>query len=88
MHTFQAHDSAIKALALDPCEEYFTTGSAEGNIKVSGYERCANVLLCLSSIKADWEGEPQQKNSPPSLCEHCLSLASFPPSFCVVLVRT
>jgi len=34
MHTFQAHDSAIKALALDPCEEYFTTGSAEGNIKV------------------------------------------------------
>lgn len=35
MHTFHAHDSAIKALALDPCEEYFTTGSAEGNIKVS-----------------------------------------------------
>uniref|UniRef100_A0A5F8HIB8 Dmx like 2 n=1 Tax=Monodelphis domestica TaxID=13616 RepID=A0A5F8HIB8_MONDO len=34
IHTFQAHDSAIKALALDPCEEYFTTGSAEGNIKV------------------------------------------------------
>lgn len=39
MHTFQAHDSAIKALALDPCEEYFTTGSAEGNIKVSKYRR-------------------------------------------------
>lgn len=35
IHTFQAHDSAIKALALDPCEEFFTTGSAEGNIKVS-----------------------------------------------------
>lgn len=34
IHTFQAHDSAIKALALDSCEEYFTTGSAEGNIKV------------------------------------------------------
>lgn len=43
MHTFQAHDSAIKALALDPCEEYFTTGSAEGNIKVSG--RCAKCAF-------------------------------------------
>lgn len=39
IHTFQAHDSAIKALALDPCEEYFTTGSAEGNIKVSWQQR-------------------------------------------------
>ncbi|KAK2103699.1 DmX-like protein 2 [Saguinus oedipus] len=39
IHTFQAHDSAIKALALDPYEEYFTTGSAEGNIKVSQYKR-------------------------------------------------
>lgn len=76
MRTFQAHDSAIKALALDPCEEYFTTGSAEGNIKVSQYERCVNVLLRLSSVKADWEGEPKQKNSPPSSCEYCLLLPS------------
>ena len=44
MHTFQAHDSAIKALALDPCEEYFTTGSAEGNIKVSHHMR--DVQAC------------------------------------------
>ena len=81
MHTFQAHDSAIKALALDPCEEYFTTGSAEGNIKVSRYERCANVLLCLSSIKADWEGEPQQKTHHP-LCVNTvwLLLPSLLPS--------
>ena len=33
-HTFQAHDSAIKCLALDPMEEYFVTGSADGDIKV------------------------------------------------------
>lgn len=34
LHTFQAHDSAIKALALDAVEECFCTGSAEGNMKV------------------------------------------------------
>ncbi|XP_015685249.1 dmX-like protein 2, partial [Protobothrops mucrosquamatus] len=33
LHTFQAHDSAIKALALDSSEECFCTGSAEGNVK-------------------------------------------------------
>lgn len=37
LHTFQAHDSAIKALALDPFEDFFVTGSAEGNIKVTGF---------------------------------------------------
>lgn len=35
VHTFQAHDSAIKALALDTSEDFFITGSAEGNMKVS-----------------------------------------------------
>lgn len=35
LYTFQAHDSAVKALALDPSEDYFVTGSAEGNMKVS-----------------------------------------------------
>lgn len=33
-HTFQAHESAIKCLTLDSQEEYFVTGSAEGDIKV------------------------------------------------------
>lgn len=53
IHTFQAHDSAIKALALDPYEEYFTTGSAEGNIKVSQYKRleCAKDLLKREKTK-------------------------------------
>ncbi|XP_053150335.1 dmX-like protein 1 isoform X3 [Hemicordylus capensis] len=31
---FQSHDSQVKAIAVDPTEEYFVTGSAEGNIKV------------------------------------------------------
>lgn len=34
LHTFQAHDSAIKALAMDSAEDFFVTGSAEGNMKV------------------------------------------------------
>uniref|UniRef100_A0A8K9Y419 Dmx-like 2 n=1 Tax=Oncorhynchus mykiss TaxID=8022 RepID=A0A8K9Y419_ONCMY len=34
LHTFQAHDSAVKALALDTSEDFFVTGSAEGNMKV------------------------------------------------------
>ncbi|XP_077200473.1 dmX-like protein 1 isoform X2 [Paroedura picta] len=31
---FQSHDSPVKAIAVDPTEDYFVTGSAEGNIKV------------------------------------------------------
>ncbi|KAG4080274.1 hypothetical protein HA402_010766 [Bradysia odoriphaga] len=33
---FQAHESAIKCLAIDPHEEHFVTGSADGDIKVWG----------------------------------------------------
>lgn len=33
-HRFQAHDSAVKCLAIDPGEEFFVTGSADGDIKV------------------------------------------------------
>ncbi|NXD63518.1 DMXL2 protein, partial [Eolophus roseicapillus] len=29
LYTFHAHESAVKALALDPSEDYFVTGSAE-----------------------------------------------------------
>uniref|UniRef100_A0A3Q2DCI4 Dmx like 1 n=1 Tax=Cyprinodon variegatus TaxID=28743 RepID=A0A3Q2DCI4_CYPVA len=32
--SFQAHDSPVKALAVDPTEDCFISGSAEGNIKV------------------------------------------------------
>ena len=45
-HKFQAHDSAIRAIALDPTEEYFVTGSAEGDVKVWGLS-VHNLLLSL-----------------------------------------
>lgn len=32
--SFQAHDSPVKALAVDPTEDCFISGSAEGTIKV------------------------------------------------------
>ncbi|XP_063708500.1 dmX-like protein 2 isoform X2 [Culicoides brevitarsis] len=35
-HRFQAHDGSIKCIALDPHEEFFVTGSADGDIKVWG----------------------------------------------------
>ncbi|XP_043192763.1 dmX-like protein 2 isoform X3 [Amphibalanus amphitrite] len=35
-HRFSAHEAAIKCMALDPAEEYFVTGSDEGDIKVWG----------------------------------------------------
>ena len=43
----QAHDSsaAVKCMALDPNEEYFVTGSADGDIKVSIFHQ---QLLCNS----------------------------------------
>ena len=34
LHTFIVHDSSVRCMALDPCEEFFVTGSAEGDIKV------------------------------------------------------
>ena len=33
-HKIQAHDSAVKCLAIDPGEEIFASGSADGDIKV------------------------------------------------------
>ena len=32
---FQAHEGAIKCIAMDPGEEFFATGSSDGDIKVS-----------------------------------------------------
>lgn len=31
---FHAHDSAVKCISVEPNEEFFATGSADGNIKV------------------------------------------------------
>ncbi|XP_055600710.1 dmX-like protein 2 isoform X3 [Uranotaenia lowii] len=35
-HRFQAHETPIKCLSMDPNEEHFVTGSADGDIKVWG----------------------------------------------------
>lgn len=43
-HKFQAHESAVKCLAIDPMEEFFVTGSADGDIKVCRY--FLNIALC------------------------------------------
>ena len=34
LHAFKAHDHPIKCLALDPNEDFFVTGSVDGDIKV------------------------------------------------------
>lgn len=34
-HRFQAHENAVKCVAIDPHEDYFATGSADGDIKVN-----------------------------------------------------
>ncbi|KAJ9586648.1 hypothetical protein L9F63_019750, partial [Diploptera punctata] len=42
-HRFQAHESPIKCLAIDPGEEFFVTGSADGDIKVWGLSVHTNL---------------------------------------------
>ncbi|KAL3276721.1 hypothetical protein HHI36_012090 [Cryptolaemus montrouzieri] len=47
-HKYMAHESAVKCIALDPHEEYFATGSADGDIKIWGVT-IPNCLLSLPS---------------------------------------
>uniref|UniRef100_G3UN45 Dmx like 1 n=1 Tax=Loxodonta africana TaxID=9785 RepID=G3UN45_LOXAF len=47
-HLFQSHDSPIKAIAIDPTEEYFVTGSAEGNIKIWSLSTCSLLHTFIS----------------------------------------
>lgn len=58
LHTFPVHDSSVRCMALDPCEEFFVTGSADGDIKVAyrfqarhhqhgGFE---NLVMCMPYI--------------------------------------
>ncbi|XP_055631831.1 dmX-like protein 2 isoform X2 [Toxorhynchites rutilus septentrionalis] len=35
-HRFQAHENPIKCISIDPHEEHFVTGSADGDIKIWG----------------------------------------------------
>lgn len=43
IQTFTAHDSDVKSIAVDESEEFFVTGSLDGDIKVSTYF-CLNFL--------------------------------------------
>ncbi|XP_017781826.1 PREDICTED: dmX-like protein 2 isoform X2 [Nicrophorus vespilloides] len=50
-HRFVAHDNAVKCVAIDPHEEYFATGSADGDIKIWGVS-VPTVLLSLPAEHA------------------------------------
>ncbi|XP_071611366.1 dmX-like protein 2 [Heliangelus exortis] len=43
LYTFQAHESAIEALAVDHSEDYFVTGSAAGSMKVWSLTGCNTI---------------------------------------------
>ena len=58
-HRFQAHESAIKCMALDQSEEFFVTGAVDGDIKVSAWRlkliykmssRKRTRVLCLIAV--------------------------------------
>lgn len=51
-HRFQAHESAIKCLALDPHEEFFVSGAGDGDIKVNKFK-----LICDSvyAVKTEYK---------------------------------
>lgn len=53
-HKFTAHENAVKCIAIDPHEDYFATGSADGDIKVSfnfGIKLHSDYLKELNIIK-------------------------------------
>lgn len=51
--SFQAHESPVKALAVDPTEDCFISGSSEGNIRVFPTDPLATTIptdiSCLRS---------------------------------------
>lgn len=57
-HRFIAHDSPVKCLAIDPAEEFFVTGAADGDIKVmhanSLMMKCLAVFCIKYNYKKQW----------------------------------
>lgn len=47
---FQAHESSVKCLAIDPHEEIFVTGSADGDIKVNTKALVDFVIIVKLSL--------------------------------------
>lgn len=58
-HKFQAHESGIRAVSLDATQEYFVTGSAEGDIKVWGLA----VHSCLLSLPEEHKKQSFFRNA-------------------------
>ncbi|GAB0086325.1 dmX-like protein 2 [Sergentomyia squamirostris] len=52
-HRFPAHESAIKCLAIDPHEEHFVTGSADGDLKAPKLENTFVTDQVLKEIERD-----------------------------------
>ena len=52
-HTFLAHDAPVKSIVVDDNEEFFISGSEDGDIKV----RTIMVTHC-SRVKPHWEVKP------------------------------
>merc|ERR1711994_447802 len=50
LHTFRAHEHAVKCIAMDSNETMFVTGSADGDIKV--HLKSINLLTVKNIIKA------------------------------------
>ena len=50
MQTFTAHDSDVKCIAVDESEEFFVTGSIDGDIKVGNV--CLFVIQLRLSSKS------------------------------------
>lgn len=49
-HRFQAHESAVKCVAIDPHEDYFATGSADGDIKVNIQREPKKACPCFKCV--------------------------------------
>lgn len=75
LSSFQAHESAVKALALDPSEDYFVTGSAEGNMKVR-YGRTELHRRVFSNVNRQMNVVTTQKTPKPTfgVAHACLML--------------
>lgn len=50
-HTFLAHDAPVKSIVVDDNEEFFISGSEDGDIKV----RTIMVTRCKLRSQSDWQ---------------------------------
>lgn len=51
---FIAHESPVKCLAIDPAEEFYVTGAADGDIKVDKDRCTSRSSYCLGYVLLDY----------------------------------